>query len=253
VAEHYKHGAAAHRFCLQPKKSLNKSEIVDNCNDMLPVLLVQQSRRTQVTSLLPCHIACHRRCESVTSFKVGFPFIQVVKQEYTVVKHIVCSSIFAIANGGRTSTRDHHQTKNQKTVMFAKSQWGCMTNCLRKLEPSKAEYDLAVYKGLQSLSFHSFRSTDFTTTLQRKSADKKFSCARTKLESVFTNVYVPWAPEELKNYLKCMNFDTVSCDTSNHKHVKQLPILVRYFQGYDLENPVKNKLLLWKSQGKLQI
>jgi hypothetical protein len=47
----------------------------------------------------------------------------------------------------------------------------------------------------------------------------------------------------MKNYLKCMNFYTVSCDTSNHKHVKQLPILVRYFQAYDLENPVKNKLL----------
>jgi hypothetical protein len=40
-----------------------------------------------------------------------------------------------------------------------------------------------------------------------------------------------------------MNFVTVSYDTSNHTHVKQLPILVRYFKAYDLENRVKNKLL----------
>jgi hypothetical protein len=37
----------------------------------------------------------------------------------------------------------------------------------------------------------------------------------------------------------------VSCDTSNHKHVKQLPILVCYFQAYDLEILVKNKLLIF--------
>jgi hypothetical protein len=35
----------------------------------------------------------------------------------------------------------------------------------------------------------------------------------------------------------------MSCDTSNHKHVKQLQILMRYFQMYDLENRVKNKFL----------
>jgi hypothetical protein len=36
---------------------------------------------------------------------------------------------------------------------------------------------------------------------------------------------------------------TASFDISDHKHVKLLPILVRYFQGYDLENPAKNELL----------
>jgi hypothetical protein len=32
-------------------------------------------------------------------------------------------------------------------------------------------------------------------------------------------------------------------DTFNHKHMKQLLVLVHYFQAYDLENPLKNKLL----------
>jgi hypothetical protein len=71
-----------------------------------------------------------------------------------------------------------------------------------------------------------------------KASGKHLAC-----KSIVTNVYAPWALEELKNYLKCVNFVTMSNDTSNHKHVKQLSILERYFQAYDLENPVKNKLL----------
>jgi hypothetical protein len=101
-----------------------------------------------------------------------------------------------------------------------------MTNYFHKLEQSKAEYDLAVYGGTYAyhsvLHHHSFRSMDSTSTLQKKFADKKFSCARTKCESIITNVYAPWALEELKKYLKCVNFVTVFCDTSNHKHMKQL-------------------------------
>jgi hypothetical protein len=129
---------------------------------------------------------------------------------------------------------------------------GCMTNFFRKLEPPKSEYNLAVYEGthayytvlhvtaclLYCTPRHSFRSVYCTTSLQ-----KKFSRARTKCESIVTNVYAPWALEELKNDLKYVNSVTVSCDTSNHKHVKLPPVSVRYFHAYDLETPVKNKLL----------
>jgi hypothetical protein len=109
----------------------------------------------------------------------------------------------------------------------------------RKLETPKTEYDLAVYEGMYAyrtvLRNHSFRSMDCTTTLQKKFADKKFSCTRTKCESIVTNFYAPWALEELKNDLKYVKFITESYDTSNHKHMKQLPISVRYFHAYDLE------------------
>jgi hypothetical protein len=122
-----------------------------------------------------------------------------------------------------------------------------MANYFRKLEPSKTEYHLTVYKSTYAYHTlhhnHSFRSIDCTTSLQKKFADKKFSCARTKCESTVTNVYGPWALEKLKNDLYCANFVTVSHDPSNHKHVKQLPILVQYFQACDLENSAKNKLL----------
>ena len=74
---------------------------------------------------------------------------------------------------------------------------------------------------------------DYTTYLQQKFADKKFSCARTKCEAIVTNVFAPWALEELTNDLKSVDFVTVSCDTSNHKNIKLLPIVVRYFQWYN--------------------
>jgi hypothetical protein len=67
-----------------------------------------------------------------------------------------------------------------------------------------------------------------------------------------TKVFAPWVFEELKNYLKYVNFVTVSYSTPKHKHVKKFPILVCRFQEYDLEHPVNKKsLFLWKSQGKL--
>ena len=84
---------------------------------------------------------------------------------------------------------------------------------------------------------------DCTTYLQKKFADKNFSCARTKCEAIVTNIFAPWALEELINDLKSVDFVTVSCDTSNHKHIKLLPIVVRYFQGYNFKAPINNKIL----------
>jgi hypothetical protein len=84
---------------------------------------------------------------------------------------------------------------------------------------------------------------DCITNLQKKLSDKKFSSARTKCQSIVTNVCVPWALEELKKDLKCVNSVTVSCVNSNYKHMKQLPILVPYFQADGLESPVKSELL----------
>jgi hypothetical protein len=49
---------------------------------------------------------------------------------------------------------------------------------LRKLEPSKAEYDLVAYEGVYvshtALRNHSFRSMDCTTTVQRNLHKRNF-------------------------------------------------------------------------------
>jgi hypothetical protein len=77
---------------------------------------------------------------------------------------------------------------------------------------------------------HSFHNMDCARYLQNAFADKKFSCSRTKCANQSSPLF--WALEELKNGIKCVNFVTMSCEISYHKHVKQLPILLRYFRTY---------------------
>jgi hypothetical protein len=43
--------------------------------------------------------------------------------------------------------------------------------------------------------------------------------------------------------LKSVDFHTVSCSASNHKHAELLSIFVHYLQGYSLEPPIDNKIL----------
>jgi hypothetical protein len=66
--------------------------------------------------------------------------------------------------------------------------------------------------------------------LNKKSAEEicrpEIFLCKNKVQTTVTNVFIPWAPEELKNDLKCANFVTVPCNASNHKHEKQLQILV---------------------------
>jgi hypothetical protein len=85
---------------------------------------------------------------------------------------------------------------------------------------------------------HGFRTMDFTTkNLRNKFADKKSSYVSVKSKTIITNDCVPWAPEDLKNDLKCANSVTVSCNASNHKYEKQLQNLV-----------VIIRCMIWKTQ-----
>jgi hypothetical protein len=76
---------------------------------------------------------------------------------------------------------------------------------------------------------HSFRSMDCTSSLIKKIHDKKFSCARTKCELIISNVIAPFAMEQVLEELKNTKFATLMVDTSNHKNLKLVPILIRYF------------------------
>lgn len=188
-----------------------------------------------------------RKAHFSESLQAQFSFIRAVNNESTLVQCIVCNSTFSIASGGKSSITDHIKTQKHKTALAAKSQSGSINNYYRKLEPSKSEYDLAIHEG--TYAYHtirhnqSFRSMDCTTSLQKKFSDKKFSCSRTKCEAIVKNVFYPWSLEEMKNELKNVDFVTLSCDTSNHKYLKLLPITVRYFDGYNMHAPINNKVL----------
>jgi hypothetical protein len=189
---------------------------------------VQRSRCTQVTSDLPCGKACFRRSESVTSvphWKLNFRIQLVNSDDTTALKRTVCSSISSMASGGRTSIIDHLQAKKHRNALPAKSQSGCGPNCFCKLEQSWRSW-LFMMVRMPTILYSTI--TVFVGWIvqvyRRNLQTKKCSCVRIKCKSVVTNVVARWVLEELKNDLKYkyMNFVTVSCGTSNLKHVKQM-------------------------------
>lgn len=77
---------------------------------------------------------------------------------------------------------------------------------------------------------HSFRSVDFEAKIIRNCFElTKFSCARTKCESIVTGVFAPYVLEELHKDFANTQFVTVLTDASNHGNIKMFPVAVRYF------------------------
>jgi hypothetical protein len=109
---------------------------------------------------------------------------------------------------------DQLQAKKHKNVLLANSHLGCMTNYVCKLELSKAEYNLAVYEGTYAyhtvLHNHSFSGWIVQQFYRKNLCRQEILLCKTKCESIVTNVYAPWALEELKNDLICVKFVTVS-------------------------------------------
>lgn len=58
---------------------------------------------------------------------------------------------------------------------------------------------------------------------------RQFHCARTKCESIETNVFAPFVRNNLKDELAKTKFITISSDASNHGNVNIMPVMVRYF------------------------
>ena len=57
----------------------------------------------------------------------------------------------------------------------------------------------------------------------------KFTCAQTKVRAIVTNVLAPFASEQIGLELEEALFISVMVDSSNHKDLKRVPILIRYF------------------------
>lgn len=70
---------------------------------------------------------------------------------------------------------------------------------------------------------------DCTCKLIKTCFDAKFTCSRTKCEAIVTDVLEPYAKQLLEEGLEAANFISIYSDASNHKEVKLIPIIVRYF------------------------
>jgi hypothetical protein len=70
--------------------------------------------------------------------------------------------------------------------------------------------------------------------------DKKFTCAKTKTREIVVNVICPYIVDITSKELSSSNYVSVLIDGSNHKAIKLVPVVFRYFLP---RIGVKNKIL----------
>jgi hypothetical protein len=63
-----------------------------------------------------------------------------------------------------------------------------------------------------------------------KDSEIKFSCGRTKTETLVNNVLAPHALTLLVANLNAVEFFGISSEASNHGATKMFPVVVQYFQ-----------------------
>uniref|UniRef100_A0A8C6K6H0 Uncharacterized protein n=1 Tax=Nothobranchius furzeri TaxID=105023 RepID=A0A8C6K6H0_NOTFU len=140
-------------------------------------------------------------------------------------------SEFSVAHGGNADVHNHVKTSKHKRCQQAGSSVSMFFS-------ATAAGDKDLKRAAQEATFayhlvkhnHSFRSMDCTAGLLRKCYDQRFTCARTKAEAVVTSVIAPHAMDLLKEDTTDATLVSVAVDTSNHKAVKLVPVVVRYFK-----------------------
>ncbi|XP_025410915.1 uncharacterized protein LOC112683919 [Sipha flava] len=153
------------------------------------------------------------------------------------------NQFFSIENGGRSDITQHVKQKKHLLAVSSSSS-NKVTNFFTNVQSTNESKRIAAEEGLFAyhtiIHNHSFRSMDCTTSIIKKIYEKKFSCARTKCESIIVNVIAPFAIQQMLDELKSVKFLTIMVDTSNHKNLKLVPILIRYFNP---QEGVKIKVL----------
>ncbi|XP_060835436.1 uncharacterized protein LOC132929545 [Rhopalosiphum padi] len=178
-----------------------------------------------------------RRCVFTPQLKLEFPFLQDA-DEVGKIFCTICKSVFSIEHGGRSDITQHvTKVKKHLLALSAASKHEKVTSFFLKNDPSGSTDEsrrTAAQEGIFAfhtvIHNHSFRSMDCTSSLLKQMYNKKFTCARTKAESIVLNVLAPFAMQQIYKEIENINFATIMIDTSNHKNLKIVPILIRYFK-----------------------
>jgi hypothetical protein len=67
---------------------------------------------------------------------------------------------------------------------------------------------------------------DCTSPVIRRLHEEKFSCGRTKCESIVVNVLAPFAMQQFSEERESVKYLIVMVDTSDHKNLKSVPVPV---------------------------
>lgn len=151
------------------------------------------------------------------------------KTESSVICEI-CNSTINIAAAGKTDIEKHLASAKHQKALNARSNSRTVTNFFA----SSKDYTISACEGVWSYHVvranHSFKSSDCASKIFRTCFEMRlFHCARTKCEAIATNVFAPFALDEMKKELVSVNHITLSTDASNRGNVKMMPVLARYF------------------------
>lgn len=161
-----------------------------------------------------------------------YPFIKKTKTD-SDVRCNTCNSEFNISHGGKSDIESHLKSvRHQKSLIAASS--SSVKKYFKNDKLSKSDLEIAACEGVWAYhvirSNHSFRSTDCASKIIRSCfAMAKFTCGRTKCESIVTGVFAPYVLRELQKDLAESCFVSILTDASNHGNIKMFPVLVRYF------------------------
>lgn len=173
-----------------------------------------------------------RKCYFNDELKKDFPFL-IEQKETNMLLCSICKSVFSIVHGGRSDILQHASMKKHKLAEVSRissqniQSFFVNKNLTNDVKRIAAEEGMLAFHTVKHN--HSFRSMDCTSSIIRRFYEKKLTCSRTKCESIVVNVLVPFAMQQLCKELKEAKYMSVMVDTSNHKNVKLVPILVRYF------------------------
>ncbi|CAL8068026.1 unnamed protein product [Orchesella dallaii] len=175
-----------------------------------------------------------RNCTFNDELAKEFPFLEKRHQlGDSEVYCKLCNNSFSIANSGRSQITSHLNTEGHKKCERAKASSKQISNFFANLKPEKEEFDLATREGTIAyhtvLHDHSFNSVTCTSKLLKTFYDKKISCAKTKCEKIVTKVLSVAAIDLVREEVANINYVNAAVDCSNHKSVKLMPVMIRYF------------------------
>lgn len=167
------------------------------------------------------------------NLKEKYSFIKKTKSD-SDVRCDVCNTEFNISHGGKSDIESHLKSGRHKNALNAASTSQPVKNFFKGATLSKSDLQIAACEGVWAYhvinSNHSFRSADCASKIIRSCFQMvKFSCARTKCESIATGVFAPYVFQELQKDITACKFASIMTDASNHGNIKMFPVVVRYF------------------------
>ena len=167
------------------------------------------------------------------SYATEFGFIKRYPPDESKVFCTVCTSAFSISHGGRSDIVQHVGTTRHKNAIDVGSSSKKVSDFFKKISATKEELNISAKEA--AIAYHtgrhnfSFRSNDCTSELIRACFEGKFTLGRTKTAAIIKRVIAPYIDEKIQQDIKRANFVCLMTDTSNHKNLKLLPVVLRYF------------------------